>query len=578
MRADRPRRWRAAAALSAIQALGLALRLVGIGYGLPAVHNPDEVAIMNRALGFAKGDLNPHNFLYPTLYFYVLFVWEGLAFVVARVAGVTASLAAFEQSYFVDPSFIFLAGRTLTALLGVATVAATAAFGRRLDGRAAGLAAAGLLAVAPLAVRDAHYVKHDVPVTVLIVLVHVVLARALLGSPDAAERKGPWLLAGALAGLAMSTHYYAICLAVPLGLSAVTTTRPGDPLHARLARLAWAAGACALAFAVASPFLFVEPATALRDILANRQIVVDRLTARTGAFGALPFYVGWLGHNAMGRLAAATAAAGLGMIVRSGWRRALLVLAFPVAFLLLIANTVPASRYLVPLLPFGALLGGALIGRGIERRGAWRVAAVTLLAASTVEAGWASASIDAFFRQTDTRSLAAAWFEQRMPPGTSVLVQPYSVQLRRSHDSLVEALTAHLGSPDRASIRFQRELAVDVRPPAYRVLYLGRGGLDVDKLYIDPAAIAPGGTVAPLRAQRITAVILKQYNVPDPAMAALTQALRRGGRLLARFSPYRDGIDPARQAAVPPFQHNGDARIDSALERPGPIIEIWTIE
>ena len=32
---------------------------------------------MSRALGFAKGDLNPHNFLYPTFYFYVLFGWIG---------------------------------------------------------------------------------------------------------------------------------------------------------------------------------------------------------------------------------------------------------------------------------------------------------------------------------------------------------------------------------------------------------------------------------------------------------------------------------------------------------------------
>ena len=53
------------------------LRVRGLGFGLPAVYNPDEVAIMSRALAFAKGDLNPHNFLYPTLYFYALFGWIG---------------------------------------------------------------------------------------------------------------------------------------------------------------------------------------------------------------------------------------------------------------------------------------------------------------------------------------------------------------------------------------------------------------------------------------------------------------------------------------------------------------------
>ena len=63
--------------------MALALRLYGLRYGLPAVYNPDEVAIMSRALAFAKGDLNPHNFLYPSFYFYALFAWEGLTALLA---------------------------------------------------------------------------------------------------------------------------------------------------------------------------------------------------------------------------------------------------------------------------------------------------------------------------------------------------------------------------------------------------------------------------------------------------------------------------------------------------------------
>ena len=57
--------------------LAFGLRVIGLQYGLPAVYNPDEVAIMARALSFATGTLNPHNFLYPTFYFYVLFAWVG---------------------------------------------------------------------------------------------------------------------------------------------------------------------------------------------------------------------------------------------------------------------------------------------------------------------------------------------------------------------------------------------------------------------------------------------------------------------------------------------------------------------
>ncbi len=73
------------AALAAILALAAVLRIRGISFGLPAIYNPDEIAIMSRALGLAGGDPNPHNFLYPTLYFYVLFAWEGLYFVAGRL-------------------------------------------------------------------------------------------------------------------------------------------------------------------------------------------------------------------------------------------------------------------------------------------------------------------------------------------------------------------------------------------------------------------------------------------------------------------------------------------------------------
>ena len=162
---------------------------MGLRYGLPAVYNPDEVAIMSRALAFAKGDLNPHNFLYPTFYFYALFAWEGLAAVWSVVTGAAASLRRFQQEFFVDPTRVFVAGRLLTALCGTATVAATFVLGRRIAGPVAGLTAAIFLAIAPLHVRDSHYVKHDVPVTLLIVLAYLAYVR--LWSREPGDRPEP---------------------------------------------------------------------------------------------------------------------------------------------------------------------------------------------------------------------------------------------------------------------------------------------------------------------------------------------------------------------------------------------------
>ena len=553
--------------------LAIVLRSIGLAYGLPAVYNPDEVAILNRALSLAETRLDPRNFLYPSLYFYALFVWEGLWFVVGRITGVFDSLAAFERAFFIDPSSLYLAGRILSVICGAATVVATWQLGRRLFGSIAGVAAALLLAVAPLAVRDAHYVKHDVPVTLLIVLTHLVIAADLM---EPAARRRP-ILAGVLAGLAVSTHYYAVFLALPLAVASIWPVFRGEPVTARIRRLTVCTAAGVFAFAATSPFLLLEPMTAWRDIVANRQIVVDRATTATGVFGSLGFYLDWLRQDATGTIVAGLAVAGCLVAVFRGWRVTILVLLFPAAFMAFIANTFPASRYLNPILPFLTVLAGATVAWVAQHRPGGAIVAGVLLAAALTESGRASLRTDLFIRRTDTRTLGLDWINQHAPDGASVLVQPYSVPLRPSRAGLVEALTANLGAPDNASVKFRRQLDLNPYPaPSYRTLYLGDGGLDADKIYVSPSAIRAEG-LAPLRALSVTYIVLKQYNVSDPSLRPLVEALQREGQLVARFSPYPGDLEWTRFVATAPFLHNSDARIAPILERPGPIIEIWTI-
>ncbi len=566
---------RIALAVTGVCAIALGLRMAGISFGLPAVYNPDEVAIMNRALALGQNGLNPRNFLYPSLYFYVLFVWEGLWFVVGRTVGVFGSLADFEHAFFVDPSSLYVAGRVLSVLCGVATVWATWRLGTRLFGQRAGFAAAILLAVAPLAVRDAHYVKHDVPVTLLIVIAHLAAAT----TRENAAGRARWAAAGLAAGLAISTHYYAVFVLVPLGWLALAPARPGEAAHARFARIAQVGLAAAVAFVVTSPFLVAHPDAAIRDIVANRQIVLDRATTADGLFGSLLYYLGWLARDGMGVVATGLAAIGVLGTIRAGWRSTALTLAFPLTFVLFLGATYPASRYLNPVLPFVAILAGAgasWLMRGGQFR---RAAAWGLLALATIEATAASVRTDRFVAEADTRTQALAWIEQHVPENTSMLIQPYSVPLRASRPALVEALTSHLGGTERASIKFQRQLALEPYPrPAYRTLYLGSGGLDTDKIYVDPAAFDVERSLAPLRRLSVTYVVLKRYNVPDNALVSLVRALERDGRLEVTFSPYGAASTTGDRAQVAPFLHNTDTRIHPALARPGPIVEIWKID
>jgi hypothetical protein len=163
--------------LGAVATAALVLRLLGLQFGLPDVYNPDEIAIMARALAFAKGSLNPHNFLYPTFYFYVLFAWVGVYLAFEYVSGRVPSIGALQRLYFTDPAGIYTAGRTLGAVSGLATVLLVYRLAVRLANRRAGLAAAIFMAAAPLSVRDSHYVKHDVFATMLIVAAYATFVR-----------------------------------------------------------------------------------------------------------------------------------------------------------------------------------------------------------------------------------------------------------------------------------------------------------------------------------------------------------------------------------------------------------------
>ena len=565
---------REALALAAICAGGAALRITGLQYGLPAVYNPDEVAIMTRALSFAKGTLNPGNFLYPSFYFYVLFGWVGAYLGCLLLTGRVESVAAAQRLYFTAPTGIYTAGRALGAAAGTATIAVLHRVAARLTDRRTAMVAALFLAVAPLHVRDSHYVKHDVPATLAIVVAYLAITRLWPASERIRTRDTA--LAGAACGVAFSTHYYCIFLAIPLAFAVFMGRRPdGAAVVGR--QLAVAALSSALVFFTLSPFILLEPAAAWRDIVGNRQIVVDRAVA-SGAFAPAVRYAEILWTDSAGQPIVVLAIAGaLWMLVASP-ARAFLLLAFPVPFLFFIANTAPASRYLNPVLPFIAVFAAWCISSLVARFHAPGWVSWILVAASTVAPLAASVRTGWFFRQDDTRTMAQRYIDAHIRPGTTVAIQPHSVMLLPTRENLREALNRSAGGEHGASVRLSLQLSLDPYPaPAYRLIYIGTGGLDADKIYVEYEELGGPAGLQPLRSLGVAFVVLKRYNEPDPATLPFLDALAQNGRRIAVFSPYRPGTTAAEQARVDPFLHNTDIRIDALLERPGPVLEIWEL-
>jgi hypothetical protein len=148
-----------------------------------------------------------------------------------------------------------------------------------------------------------------------------------------------------------------------------------------------------------------------------------------------------------------------------------------------------------------------------------------------------------------------------------------------SRPALEDALAHHLGTSEAASTKFQIQLGLDPYPePSYRLVYLGSGGLDVDKRYVSLEEVARPDGLSRLRRLGVAFVVFKRYNRADPDSLPFLTLLAREGRRIAAFSPYRADVSDTQRERTEPFLHNTDSRIVEALERPGPPLEIWQLD
>jgi hypothetical protein len=558
--------------LAAICVLAAGLRTLGLDHGLPAVYVPEESLVLNSALAVPQS-LTPQRFTHPSLYPYLLFIWQGMYFVAGRLVGHFDSLLSFQQQLMVDPSGHFLVGRAFSVLCGTLTVVAAYLLGRRLYDRPTGLVAAAALAVSPIAVRDAHYMKIDAPGAMFLALAHVALARILVDAGAATHRRY-WIVAGLLSGLAISLDYYAAFVAFSMAAVALVDLKRSGTWRESARLFLWCSAAALVGFLSGSPAIPFNLGRFVADAASGAGVDIG-----WGAVGAMVAYLRILVSDAMGWPVGIAAFAGFVLALATDWRRGLLLVSFLVPFFVFVAITLPVSRQVnlvLPMMAVAAAFAGTRIGRGLTNP----TRLTLLLTLPFIPGLLGSLAWDTFLRRSDTRSLAAGFIESTVPAGGSLLVQPFGPALRQSREGLLESLRVNLGSESKAPIRFQLMLAVSPYPqPSYRLFHLGGDHADesVDRMYIVPAEFTPDEGLAPLRRAGIEFVLLNHASTAGQDLHELEAALAREGKRLATFSPHRADATMAERAGAPPFLHQTVGGVHRTLERPGPAIEIWVV-
>jgi hypothetical protein len=541
-------------ALVLILAVALALRLWGIGFGLPHRYHIDEPYSILGALKTASRDFTPrYPVNSPNLWEFILLLEYGVMFVVGRFRNVYTSVGDFAASYRLDPTWFYLLARGTSALLGTATVAVVYKAARDIYRyRLAGLLAALFLAVAFLHGRDSHYAVADALVVFLTTVGVYLWARYAQDGSVRALSLGS-LLVGTAVGLKYRPLGLTVGLLAAILLHQKTLRRASVVGLNTLKRFIIAGMALVAGYFVGFPGLFIS--VDLFKWHLNQAFVQAGSGFEGWALDPLPAWLFYLRSLewSLGLPLLIMALGGIILALRRQQPRELTVLASALSFYVTISVlTTYFSRYALSLHPLLAILAAGFVSAALgfaQRRWATpgRVVGIVLVAGVLIIPAARLARHDYLLTQTDTRTLSKHWIEANIPDGTKIAVDwpvhgpPLSVP----------------GDPEPDSSR------------VYDVILVGGKGLS-------------DHPVEWYQEQGLNHLIVSSfiYDIPlvdreqDAERQAFYASLDRELELLQEFRPYKGDAES-------PFVFDeiyGPVVSLWQRERPGPVIKVYKVD
>ena len=443
---------------------------------------PDEflsVAIpVNMAL---RNQLNPEFFNYPSFII-------NTNYVVFQLTGAINDLSLADRDGYTFRAFagfpLYVISRMYSVFGGLLIVACAYAVSRLVAGRFTALFAGLLVAVSFTLVQHAHYIKPATLSTGWMMLA-TWACFASLCCKYKGQREHLYILAGVATGLAATTRYNAVAVAmivVPVGLVLLYRFRTRRML--RSVSLAWLA--IPLVFALASPYV-------LRDFEHFWQDF-SVIVAQYKAPGQVPEYFvvdQWIGLAYMLVFIAlfslgipAVICLGLSLIamgqsLQRGFslRRnnislfVMLIALMVLVYLLVVLRTIRpghSDHMLIPILPFIALLS-ALGANWLREnlRFPNRVLAPALAFILIIQPLVLSVQVVRMFTQPDTRHIMLQWIHDNIPSGASFFLNgPYNVPLDESiypnDPQFVHYASALPGGNDYDFMIYSDALAFDI--------------------------------------------------------------------------------------------------------------------
>ncbi|MBI4057980.1 glycosyltransferase family 39 protein [Candidatus Microgenomates bacterium] len=395
-----------------------AVRIWGIGFGLPYFFHFDESTTTYTAFYSANNFLRPDIFIHPMLLPYIMIMLFGAYYVFGFLIGKWDTTFEFFSSYVADPTVFLLLGRFFIASVGVVSLWLVYWVGKRLYGQRIGLVAAFFLSVSFLHVQESHYIKEDVLIGFLAILAFYFTVLIVKNG-----KLRNYVIMGILLGLLGSLKYNFFILIPSIFLAQFFRKRTLSLSKFFDQKFLLFLLSAATVFFLLNPYLLLEWREALPEIISQGEMT----TTQWVSSGGQPVWLYYLTYHLRFGMSEPLLLLSLGgavyLLVR---RRAedILLVATPLTFFVTLAVFGGANfaRYAVIILPHLTLIAGIMV--------------VTFLGSLKLRSGWTLALVsvvimmptllriikfDYYLNAPDTRIIAKQWIEENIPEGTKVV-------------------------------------------------------------------------------------------------------------------------------------------------------------
>ncbi|MCM8795549.1 MAG: glycosyltransferase family 39 protein [Candidatus Omnitrophica bacterium] len=412
--------------------LGLILRLWSIKQNLPYNYYGDESYLIYHSLKFGTGDLNPHWFIWPTLFQYLLFFFFSIFYLLGFALSWFKGPADFLYLYFKDPTIFFLIGRITSAIFGTTSIYLVYTLTKKIYDKNTGLISAFIFSFLPLTVEYSHYAVTDTPVVFMILLSFVSIMNIFLYT-----RLKDYISSGILSGLAIGTKYPAGILILPIILAHLFSLKQRSFKAIFSSKLIFCFFSIFLGFFLSTPFAILDFSKFFLDI--KGQV----LCAKMGWFGweKTNPYIYHLNQNLKNTLGFPLlffSLISLIYIIIQREKKDLILISFPIIYFLLIGwNSNPYPRFMLPVLPFFAIFSGKLlsdlkdwkINKGDKGADFLFFCLLVFLFFNPI---YSSIRVNLSFSLPNTMTLAKEWVEKNIPKGSKILLNEYGPPLIQS--------------------------------------------------------------------------------------------------------------------------------------------------